>query len=91
VTSTVRQWDRKDWGPGGFDFHWWCTQSPEAFVGHRAVYQEMRDELVELVGEPIYVMLVDYLGARPSHGVALPHPEVRRRPASTTEGPEALP
>ena len=91
VTSTVRQWDRKDWGPGGFDFHWWCTQSPEAFVGHRAVYQEMRDELVELVGEPVYVMLVDYLGARPSHGVALPHPEVRRRPASTTEGPEALP
>ncbi len=95
VTSTVRQWDRKDWGPGGFDFHWWCTQSPEAFVGHRPVYQEMRDELVELVGEAIYAMLVDYLGARPAHGVALPHPEVRRRPAvglrSAAEGAQALP
>lgn len=79
VTSTVRQWDRKDWGPGGSEFHWWCTQSPEAFVGHRPVYEEMRDELVELVGEPVYAMLADYLSGRASPGVALPHPEVRRR------------
>ncbi|MDQ3569822.1 MAG: hypothetical protein M3396_04210 [Actinomycetota bacterium] len=79
VTSTIRQWDRKDWGPGGFEFHWWCTQSPEAFVGSRAVYQEMADELIELVGEPVYAMLVAYLSARTSQGVPLPHPEVRRR------------
>src|SRR5579885_3328849 len=23
VTSTIRQWDRRDWGDGGFEFHWW--------------------------------------------------------------------
>ena len=36
VTSTIRQWDRKDWGVGGAEFHWWCTESPDAFVGHQA-------------------------------------------------------
>ena len=79
VTSTVRQWDRKDWGPGGFDFHWWCTQSPEAFVGHRPVYEEMREELIELCGRQIYDMVVTYLEPRRNAGVALPHPAVRKR------------
>src|SRR5271155_3855612 len=31
VTSTIRQWDRRHWGAGGLEFHWWCTESPEAF------------------------------------------------------------
>ena len=25
VTSTVREWKRRDWGAGGDEFHWWCT------------------------------------------------------------------
>jgi hypothetical protein len=78
VTSTVRQWDRKDWGPGGSEFHWWCTQSHEAFVGRRPVYQEMGDELVELVGEPVYAMLAEYLSHRSAPSTPLPHPQVRR-------------
>ena len=28
VTSTVREWKRRDWGPGGEEFHWWCTRRP---------------------------------------------------------------
>ena len=79
VTSTVRQWDRKDWGPGGHEFNFWCTQSPEAFVGHRAVYEEMAAELAELVGEAVYAMLVEYLEARSTTGSLLPHPQLRRR------------
>ena len=35
VTSVVRQWDRRHWGDGGEDFHWWCTEDPDAFVGQR--------------------------------------------------------
>ena len=31
VTSFVREWKRRDWGDGGHEFHWWCTDSPEAF------------------------------------------------------------
>jgi hypothetical protein len=68
VTSTIRQWDRRDWGEGGFEFHWWCTESPDAFVGDRPVYKEMRAELSEMVGEGIYEKLAGYLNHRASSG-----------------------
>src|SRR5262249_49717332 len=38
VTSTVREWKRRDWGEGGQEFHWWCTDSHEAFVAKSPVY-----------------------------------------------------
>ncbi|MHB8440038.1 MAG: hypothetical protein ACYDD4_12895 [Acidimicrobiales bacterium] len=90
VTSIVRQWDRRDWGEGGFEFHWWCTEGADAFVGSRPVYEEMHDELVELVGASIYKRLVRYLRARVEaltgdepgnavQSVTLPHPAIRRR------------
>ena len=80
VTSTVRQWDRRNWGAGGQQFHWWCTEAPEAFVGHRPVYAELREELVELVGEDVYARLAGYLQERAAQAsVPLPHPAVRRR------------
>ena len=50
VTSTLREWKRRDWGAGGFEFHWWCTDDPEAFVDREPVYVTMRDEIVEMVG-----------------------------------------
>ena len=30
VTSTVREWKRRDWGAGGDEFHWWCTDDADA-------------------------------------------------------------
>lgn len=36
VLSRLREWKRRDWGDGGGDFAWWCTESPEAFVAQRA-------------------------------------------------------
>jgi len=80
VTSTIRQWDRRNWGAGGLEFHWWCTESPEAFVGHRPVYKEMVDELAELVGDAVSARLAAYLDERAAGpAVPLPHPAVRRR------------
>jgi hypothetical protein len=82
VTSTIRQWDRRHWGPGGDQFAWWCTESPDAFVGSRPVYKEMEAELIEMVGKKTYAMLVAHLEERAERipkGVALPHPAVRRR------------
>ncbi len=82
VTSVVRQWDRRHWGPGGDEFHWWCTDAPEAFVGNRPVYEELEAELVELVGRKAYRRFVAHLAERNDHrarGVPLPHPAVRRR------------
>jgi hypothetical protein len=64
VTSTVRQWDRRDWGEGGHEFHWWCTESHEAFVGEQPVWKELAPELQEMVGKNIYKRLVRYLVSR---------------------------
>ena len=77
VTSRVTQWDRKHWGSGGSEFHWWCTEAREAFDGPAPVYRHMRDELVALVGPLVYGMLASYLERR--DGVPLPHPVVRRK------------
>ncbi len=82
VTSTVCQWDRRHWGEGGSEFHWWCTESPEAFVGDRPVYKEMEGELTAMVGKKIYRRLAALLAARGkalAEGVPLPHPALRRR------------
>ena len=77
VTSTLREWKRRDWGEGGFEFHWWCTDGPEAFVGATPVYESMRDEITELVGATVYAMLAKQLVAR-RRRARLPHPAVRR-------------
>ncbi len=80
VTSTVREWKRRDWGEGGADFHWWCTDSPEAFGGTRMVFEELADELRELVGEVAYDMVVSHLRQRVATKgteVYVAHPAVR--------------
>jgi hypothetical protein len=80
VTSTIGQWDRRHWGEGGEEFHWWCTEAGEAFGGREPVYQTMADELTAMVGPVVYRTLVRYLEGRRSAGaVPLPHPAVRRR------------
>ena len=83
VTTTLREWKRRDWGSGGDDFHWWCTDAPDAFTGHRPVYQELRDEIVEMIGEWAYDQVVAELRRR-DEATLLPHPTLRppREPAS---------
>lgn len=83
VTTTITQWDRKHWGAGGEQFHWWCTEEPAAFVGNRPVYEEMESELIEMVGKKIYRRLKAYLADREvrlAGRIALPHPVLRKRP-----------
>ena len=77
VTSRLREWKRRDWGEGGAEFHWWCTEAPEAFSAENPVYVTSRDEIVELIGQPIYNMMVAQLER--SQWVPLPHPTVRPR------------
>jgi hypothetical protein len=78
VTSTLREWKRRDWGAGGAEFHWWCTEDPEAFVGREPVYVTMRDELVEMVGQTAYDLFREHVAVRGQERY-LPHPAVRRR------------
>ena len=77
LTSTLREWKRRDWGEGGAEFHWWCTDAPDAFVGRDPVYRYLRDEIVEMVGQEVYDTLVAEL-ERPGWE-PLPHPALRRR------------
>ncbi len=75
VTSRLREWKRRDWGAGGEDFGWWCTEEPDAFVGAEPLYLSARDDIVELIGEQIYELMTAVL-ARPV-SVPVPHPAVR--------------
>ena len=64
------------------EFHWWCTESPEAFVGTKPVYEEMQPELTKMVGPKAYERFVGLVHERDrlrTKGVALPHPAVRGR------------
>ena len=78
VTSTIREWKRRDWSEGGQEFAWWCTESPEAFVGEVTVLASMSEELAEMVGQPVYELLLDALAERCTT-TPLPHPVLRRR------------
>ena len=53
-------------GRRSIEFHWWCTESPEAFVGTGTpVYLAgPRAELTAMVGERTYERLVAYLTDR---------------------------
>ena len=77
VTSTLREWKRRDWGEGGEEFHWWCTESSDAFNGRRPAYQYLRDEIIEFTGQKVYDLLVKQL--EKPRTTPLPHPAIRRK------------
>jgi hypothetical protein len=63
-TTTITSFDRGAWGPGGADFGWWCTESPEAYVGAQPLYRSMEAELRAMAGDAVYDELAAYLDAR---------------------------
>jgi hypothetical protein len=74
VISHLREWKRRDWGEGGLEFHWWCTDDPAAFVGKDPVYKYLKDEITELIGSKTYKTLVKLLEEKRS--TPRPHPQV---------------
>ena len=58
-------------GVSGDEFHWWCTDSSDAFVGREPVYRYLKDELVETVGAEVYDQLVELLERKSNF--PLPH------------------
>ena len=79
TTNVLREWKRRDWGEGGAEFHWWCTDDDAAFIGHRPVYEELHDEIVEMVGEVAFETFVAHVVQRPTEHL-LPHPALKKRP-----------
>lgn len=54
LQTTIGEYDRRGWGEGGHDFHWWCTSSTDAHVAGDPLYVGYRPELVELMGQAAY-------------------------------------
>ncbi|NOX30176.1 MAG: hypothetical protein GXP35_09030 [Actinobacteria bacterium] len=79
--TMVREWARRDWGNGGDEFDWWCTDDDRAHVAPEPAYITLADELVRICGEEVYELLVTEMQARVDAAavgvVFLPHPAVR--------------
>jgi hypothetical protein len=72
----IGEYDRRGWGSGGHDLHWWCTGNTEAHVGRDPMYVSYAAELTELMGEKGYAELVRLCEAREAARAAAvaPHP-----------------
>jgi hypothetical protein len=79
---TITEYDRRGWGPGGHDFHWYCTGNTEAHVAVDPVYVSYRAELVELIGPEAYAALAVHCEQREAASRRpAPHPaDPSRRP-----------
>jgi hypothetical protein len=69
LVDTLGEFDRRGWGPGGADLHWWCTGSPDAHVGAEPLYLSYGPELTALVGAPAYEELVRLCAQRAAGGL----------------------
>ena len=73
---TIGEYDRRGWGPGGHDLHWWCTSAVSAHGAGDPVYVSYRPELTELMGKAGYDRLAELCEARLAASLPLvaPHP-----------------
>jgi len=55
--ATIRRWRRRDWGPGGAEMAWCCTEAPDAFIGDDRVVDGLAEELAALVGPEVAVAI----------------------------------
>lgn len=71
-TYTLRAWRRGDWGEGGDEFDFWCTDVAIPAISGRGVVDEMASEIVELVGQWPYDQLRNHVDSLRSIAVATP-------------------
>ena len=74
LQSTLTEFDRRGWGPGGHDLDWWCTSSPDAHVGSEPMFRSYAAELTALIGQAAYDRLAELCDARIAAGVVAEHP-----------------
>jgi hypothetical protein len=74
LVSTIGEFDRRGWGPGGHDLHWWCTGSPAAHVAAEPLVETYGPELTALLGAAAYAELRRLAQARLDAGLVAPHP-----------------
>ncbi|MEI8082046.1 MAG: hypothetical protein WCI74_09400 [Actinomycetes bacterium] len=71
----IGEFDRRGWGAGGLDLHWYCSGNTSAHVGIEPVFVSERDTLIALMGDNAYAILERLCRDRLTapHPVA-PHP-----------------
>ncbi|WP_037240225.1 hypothetical protein [Rhodococcus wratislaviensis] len=74
LKTTITEYDRRGWGEGGSDLNWYCSGSPDAHVGAKAVWQSYAPELTELLGEAVYRELARLCKRRQGLGLVAVHP-----------------
>jgi hypothetical protein len=74
LVTTIGEFDRRGWGPGGHDLHWWCTGSPAAHVSPEPLVETYAAELTALLGPAAYAELRRLAEARLDAGLVAPHP-----------------
>ncbi|BBX65047.1 hypothetical protein MSAS_42210 [Mycobacterium saskatchewanense] len=77
LKTWVTEYDRRGWGSGGADLHWYCTGDPGAHVGAKQVWESMADELTELLGAKAYAELAAMCKRRSKLGLVAVHPATR--------------
>jgi len=87
---SIGEYDRRGWGPGGHDLHWWCTSATSAHGAGEPVYVSYRAELTELMGKAGYHRLVELCEQRLASQLPLvaPHPADPQQPGQPASDPE---
>lgn len=62
--TTITEYDRRGWGNGGEDFHWYCTTSPLCHSGGEPLWRTHKEELIALIGEGSYELLAQHCRER---------------------------
>ena len=93
---SIGEYDRRGWGPGGHDLHWWCTGAPAAHTASEPLYVSYRAELTELMGKDGYDRLAELCAARLAGQTGLPPgakplPLLAPHPADPPVAPAAAP
>jgi hypothetical protein len=74
LVTTIGEFDRRGWGPGGHDLHWWCSGSPAAHVSPEPLVETYAAELTALIGAAAYAELRRLAELRLDQGLVAPHP-----------------
>ena len=88
LKTWITEYDRRGWGEGGADLHWYCTGDPNAHVGKKQVWESYAPELTELLGEKAYAELAAMCKRRSGLGLIAVHPATRL--AESSDHPSSL-
>ena len=64
LVTTIGEYDRRGWGPGGHDLDWYCSGATSAHVATEPVFVTEKTTLLELMSPEAYAVLASHCEAR---------------------------